>query len=92
MAVAEDPPLPRYRLPDTPGPEPPLPAGLDTPAGWQARARLVRPDLAPQGLVRSGGRWEPVYPASATVPIESGADLDATSTPPAPPPTNRGIR
>jgi hypothetical protein len=52
---------------------------LDTVAGWRARARLVRPDAAPTG----GTQAEPLYCRRDTVPIESEADLDATSAAPA---------
>jgi hypothetical protein len=57
--------------------------GLDTVAGWRARARLVRPDARPAGWTAGEGEAEPLYRREDTVPIESDADLDATSAAPA---------
>ncbi|MBK1725855.1 hypothetical protein [Halorhodospira neutriphila] len=56
---------------------------LDTFAGWRARARLVRPDARPSGWTGQEGEPEPLYRQADTVPIESEADLDATSAAPA---------
>lgn len=56
---------------------------LDTQTGWKARARLARPDAAPAGWIESENGSEPVYRCADTVPIESDADLDATSAAPA---------
>ncbi|GEM_PF-3691299 len=56
---------------------------LDTSAGWRARARLVRPDAQPSGWTAVEGAAEPLYRQAETVPMESGADLDATSAAPA---------
>ncbi|HKJ88095.1 MAG TPA: hypothetical protein VKA48_06270, partial [Gammaproteobacteria bacterium] len=75
--------LPAFRLPeDPPGSLEVLPRHLDTPEGWRRRARLVRPDAEPVGRLAAGGAWVPVYGVPATVPIESDADLDATSAAP----------
>ncbi len=79
----ETPILPRYRLPDGSGDEPPLPEELDTAERWRQRGRCVGRGVAPVGFVAIGQRWEPVYPRRETVPIESDADLDATSAAPA---------
>ncbi|HKJ71352.1 MAG TPA: hypothetical protein VKA55_06330 [Gammaproteobacteria bacterium] len=77
------PDLPRYRRPHEPGPDAPMPPELDTVEGWRGRARLVRPEAEPEGELVTGGHWAPLYPRRATVPIESDADLDATSAYPA---------
>lgn len=82
MALTDDHELPRFRRPEEAGDEDPLPRELDTVDGWHARARLVRPDAEAAGQVRIGGEWVPVYAVNATVPIESDADLDATSAAP----------
>jgi hypothetical protein len=73
---------PRFRPPDADGPLDPLPRELDTVEGWHARARLVPPDATADGHRRAAGAWLPVYAVNATVPIESDADLDATSAAP----------
>lgn len=71
--------LPDYRFPDEAGPEEPLPDELDTAEHWRHRARLVRPEAEPAGRVAMDGQWIPVFHRRDTVPIESDADLDATS-------------
>lgn len=71
-----------FGLPQDPGPYPALPRELDTADRWEARARLVRPGAEPAGQVAIERRWVPVYHRRDTVPIESGADLDATSAAP----------
>lgn len=55
---------------------------LDTVAGWRARACLVRPAAAPADWT-AGDAPEPLYRRGDTVPMESDADLDATSAAPA---------
>ncbi|MFA9462491.1 hypothetical protein [Thiohalorhabdus methylotrophus] len=79
MENERDPNLTAYRLPGEPGPGDPLPRELDTAARWERRARLVRPDAEPAGQLAMDGGWVPVFGVRATVPIESDADLDATS-------------
>ncbi|KPV41872.1 hypothetical protein AN478_00260 [Thiohalorhabdus denitrificans] len=79
MTRDQAPDLPVYGLPDDPGPTEPLPDALDTAERWRARARLVRPDAEPVGRVAIAGEWVPVYHRKQTVPIETDADLDATS-------------
>ncbi|MFW5910252.1 MAG: hypothetical protein ACOCUJ_00220 [Thiohalospira sp.] len=79
MTRDQAPDLPVYGLPDDPGPAEPLPDALDTAERWRARARLVRPDAEPAGQVVVAGGRVPVYHRRQTVPIESDADLDATS-------------
>ena len=74
--------LPAYRLPEEAGASAPLPPGLDTADRWRRRARLVRPDAEAVGELALAGEWVAVYPRTATVPIESDADLDATSAAP----------
>ena len=76
------PDLTPYRSRGDDGPWDPLPSALDTAEGWQGRARLVRPDAAPAGQVAADGGWRPVFAVTDTVPIESDADLDATSAAP----------
>lgn len=71
--------LPDYRFPDEAGPGRPLPDELDTAEGWRARARLVRPEAEPGGRVAREAHWIPVFYRRDTVPIETDADLDATS-------------
>ena len=73
----------RYRLPSLAGPEEPLPAELDTAAGWQARGRVVRPGCAAAGEVRTEAGWSLVFPVSATEPRPSGEDPDVSSAAPA---------
>lgn len=79
MSQARDPELRAYRLPQESGQGEPLPAELDTAEGWRARARLVRPEAEPAGQVPVGDAWVQVFHRRDTVPIESDADLDATS-------------
>jgi len=71
-----------YRFPGEDGPHDSLPPDLDTVEGWKGRARLVRPDARSAGQVAADGEWRPVFAVRATVPIESDADLDATSAAP----------
>ncbi|MFB6261202.1 MAG: hypothetical protein ABEJ96_08450, partial [Thiohalorhabdaceae bacterium] len=71
--------LPDYRFADEAGPGEPLPDELDTVEGGRARARLVRPEAEPKGRVAREGHWIPVFHRQDTVPIETDADLDATS-------------
>ena len=72
-----------YRFPAEPGPGEPLPPELDTVDGFRKRARLVRPGAEPAGRVALAGERVPVYRVADTVPIETDADLDATSAAPA---------
>lgn len=74
--------LPAYRFPGESGPEEPLTEELDTAERWRARARLVRPEAEPAGRVVMDGYWIPVFHRRDTVPIETDADLDATSAHP----------
>lgn len=84
MTASNDPQVGSYRLPEEPGTCAPLPPHLDTAERWWARARLVRPEAEPAGQVAIGGEWAPVSSVRWTAPIETDADLDATSTAPGP--------
>lgn len=55
--------------------------GLDTLARWRERARMVRPEARPADWTER--QAEPLYHREDTVPMESEADLDATSVTPA---------
>ena len=55
---------------------------LATVAEWRTRARLVRPDARPVDWTEADGERAARYRKADTVPIESDADLDATSAAP----------
>jgi len=79
MSVDSHQAVDRFRLPEESGPYEPLPDELDTAGRWRARARLVRPEAQPVGRVATENHWVAVFHRQNTVPIETDADLDATS-------------